>query len=106
VPPSPVKIGAEPPLREGPPAGSKRPNVAVVFEQRPARRRGFTVINGDGHDIRTPELEGRGVVIGLTPKGAKAKRTGADLSCGSRAEPVYTKMQICRGGQGRPYRID
>jgi hypothetical protein len=50
-------------------------NVAVVFgEDRPTAWRGFQVIDGDRHDIRTPAMDGRGVVIGLTPKGAKAKR--------------------------------
>jgi hypothetical protein len=50
-------------------------NVAVVFgKDRPATWRGFPVIDGDRHDIRTPAMDGRGVVIGLTPKGAKAKR--------------------------------
>jgi hypothetical protein len=49
-------------------------NVAVVFDKRPASWRGYPVIDGDRHDIRSPEMDGRGVVIGLTPKGAKAKR--------------------------------
>jgi hypothetical protein len=49
-------------------------NVAVVFDSRPASWHGATVIDGDRHDIRTPAMDGRGVVIGLTPKGAKAKR--------------------------------
>jgi hypothetical protein len=53
-------------------------NVAVVFgEDRPATWRGFPVIDGDRHDIRTPAMDGRGVVIGLTPKGAKAKRSSS-----------------------------
>jgi hypothetical protein len=50
-------------------------NVAVVFGiERPATWRGFPVVDGDKHDVRTPDMDGRGVVIGLTPKGAKAKR--------------------------------
>jgi len=50
-------------------------NVAVVFGSgRPDTWHGFAVIDGDKHDIRTPAMDGRGVVIGLTPKGAKAKR--------------------------------
>jgi len=50
-------------------------NVAVVFGNgRPAAWRGFAVIDGDRHDVRTPQMDGRGVVIALTPKGAKAKR--------------------------------
>jgi hypothetical protein len=32
------------------------------------------VIYGDRHDIRTAAMDGHGVVVGLTPKGAKAKR--------------------------------
>ena len=49
-------------------------NVAVVFDARPSTWRGFSVIDGDKHDVRTPAMDGRGVVVGLTPKGAKAKR--------------------------------
>lgn len=50
-------------------------NVAVVFgEGRPQTWRGFRVIDGDAHDVRVPALDGRGVVVGLTPKGLKAKR--------------------------------
>jgi len=50
-------------------------NVAVVFGNgRPDTWHGFAVIDGDKHDIRTPQMDGRGVVIGLTPKGAKARR--------------------------------
>jgi hypothetical protein len=51
-------------------------NVAVVFGiERPATWHGFPVIDGDRHDIRTPEMDGRGVVVGLTPKGVKAKHS-------------------------------
>jgi hypothetical protein len=50
-------------------------NVAVVFGNgAPAEWRGHKVVSGDAHDIRIPELDGKGVVIGLTPKGNKAKR--------------------------------
>jgi hypothetical protein len=50
-------------------------NVAVVFGNgRPATCRGYPVIDGDRHDVRSPTMDGRGVVVGLTPKGAKAKR--------------------------------
>jgi hypothetical protein len=52
-------------------------NVAVVFADRPAVWRGFAVIDGDRHDIRTPAMDGRGVVIGLPPKGNKAKRSAS-----------------------------
>lgn len=48
-------------------------NVAVVFGNGlPATWRGYRVINGDEHDLRF--LDPAGVVVGLTPKGAKAKR--------------------------------
>jgi hypothetical protein len=51
-------------------------NVAVVFgEGRPATWHGYPVIDGDQHDIRIPAFDGRGVVVGLTPKGHKAKRS-------------------------------
>lgn len=52
-------------------------NVAVVFADHasvPALWNGHDVIDGDAHDIRIPEMDGRGVVIGLVAKGNKAKR--------------------------------
>jgi hypothetical protein len=51
-------------------------NVAVVFAgDRPHDFLGHAVIDGDEHDLR--HLDPCGVVVGLTPKGNKAKR---DLS--------------------------
>ena len=48
-------------------------NVAVVFSgARPSHWQGFPVIDGDAHDLR--HLDGKGVVVGLTPKGPKARR--------------------------------
>jgi len=57
-------------------------NVAVVFAHGlPVSRRwkGFRVINGDKHDLRhlDPRDASSGFVVGLSPKGAKAK---ADMS--------------------------
>jgi hypothetical protein len=51
-------------------------NVAVVFAgDKPAQWQGFDVIDGDLHDLRQLDPRGaRGVVIALSPKGAKAKR--------------------------------
>lgn len=46
--------------------------VAVVFESKPDTWHGFPVIDGDKHDLR--HLDPRGVVVGLSPKGRKAKR--------------------------------
>ena len=47
-------------------------NVAVVFAGAfPAEYLGFPVIDGDDHDLR--HLDGRGVVVALSPKGRKAK---------------------------------
>ena len=47
-------------------------NVAVVFAgELPATWNGFRVVDGDKHDLR--QLDPRNVVIGLSPKGAKAK---------------------------------
>lgn len=50
-------------------------NVAVVFGNGlPATYWGATVIDGDKHDLR--HLDPRtGVIVGLTPKGRKAKRS-------------------------------
>lgn len=48
-------------------------NVAIVFAGGlPRRWNGFRVIDGDKHDLR--HLDPRGVVVGLAPKGRKAKR--------------------------------
>jgi hypothetical protein len=48
-------------------------NVAVVFDTLPATYWGFDVIDGDLHDLR--HLDPRGVIVGLVPKGAKAKKS-------------------------------
>ena len=49
-------------------------NVAVVFRKAlPETWRGFQVINGDKHDLRHLDPQ-TGVVVGLTPKGVKARR--------------------------------
>lgn len=47
-------------------------NAAVVFDKVPPLWNGFQVIDGDAHDLR--HLDPRGVIVGLTPKGRKAKR--------------------------------
>ncbi len=49
-------------------------NVAVVFAgEMPATYLGATVVDGDEHDLRHLDPRG-GVVIGLSPKGGRAKR--------------------------------
>jgi hypothetical protein len=48
-------------------------NVAVVFASpMPPLWHGYRVINGDKHDLR--HLDARSLVVGLTPKGRRAKR--------------------------------
>lgn len=47
-------------------------NVAAVFDRLPPTYGGFKVIDGDLHDLRF--LDPRNVIVGLTPKGPKAKR--------------------------------
>lgn len=47
-------------------------NVAVIFDSLPESFFGAPVINGDSHDLR--HLDGKGVIVGLLPKGAKAKK--------------------------------
>ena len=51
-------------------------NVAVVFATaKPKQWHGFDVIDGDLHDLRHLDPRGfRGVVVGLSPKGRKAKK--------------------------------
>ena len=47
-------------------------NVAIVFGgELPTTWNGYTVVNGDLHDLR--HLDPKGVVVGLTPKGSRAK---------------------------------
>jgi hypothetical protein len=49
-------------------------NVAIVFHGGlPETFAGFPVINGDLHDLRHLDAKG-GFIVGLTPKGATAKR--------------------------------
>ena len=51
-------------------------NVAIVFwGGLPASFGGFPVIDGDKHDLRHLDQKG-GFIVGLSPKGAKAKREG------------------------------
>lgn len=50
----------------------KRGNAAIVFHTVPHEWNALPVINGDEHDLR--HLDPRGVIVGLTPKGRKAKR--------------------------------
>ena len=53
-------------------------NVAVCFSGAfPQTYFGRRVINGDAHDLR--HLDDRNVVVGLSPKGRKAKRDGVKL---------------------------
>lgn len=48
-------------------------NVAVVFAgDKPTTWQGFPVIDGDEHDLR--QLDPKGHVVALSPKGSKAKR--------------------------------
>jgi hypothetical protein len=58
-------------------------NVAIVFasKDKPAMWNGFTVIDGDAHDLRHLDPRAyaanglfRGFVVGLSPKGARAKK--------------------------------
>jgi hypothetical protein len=47
--------------------------VAIVFAgDKPETWNGYRVIDGDEHDLR--HLDPKGVVVGLSPKGSKAKR--------------------------------
>jgi hypothetical protein len=62
-------------------------NVAAVFAGAlPSIWQGFPVINGDTHDLR--HLDPRGVVVGLTPKGNKAKRDSSGFVIRNAAAPL------------------
>lgn len=47
-------------------------NVAVIFDALPESWRGFEVIDGDTHDLR--HTDKKGAIVGLLPKGSKAKK--------------------------------
>lgn len=47
-------------------------NVAVIFDALPESWAGYEVIDGDLHDLR--HLDPKGVIVGLLPKGRKAKK--------------------------------
>lgn len=47
-------------------------NAAVVFDRVPDTWNGLRVIDGDKHDLR--HFDPKGVIVGLTPKGRKARR--------------------------------
>jgi hypothetical protein len=51
---------------------SRGVNIAAVFEELPETYLDYPVINGDEHDLRF--LDPKGVVVGLVPKGTRAKQ--------------------------------
>ena len=64
-------------------------NVAAVFDTLPDTWNGYTVIDGDKHDLRHLDPRGaRGVVIGLLPKGNKAKRDASGFVIRNYVETV------------------
>lgn len=69
---------------------SKGVNVAVVFAGGlPETWNGFTVIDGDLHDLRHLDPRGpRGFVIGLAPKGHKAKKDKSGFVVRDYAAPL------------------
>lgn len=52
-------------------------NVAIIFDALPATYHGFEVIDGDLHDLR--HLDKKGVIVGLKPKGSKAKNDNSSF---------------------------
>ena len=69
---------------------SRGVNVAAVFGGiMPETWNGFTVINGDEHDLRHLDPKGaRGFVIGLAPKGRKAKKDTSGFVIWNHVETV------------------
>ena len=52
----------------------KLQNVAMVFNKQnklPKKYKGLSVVNGDENDLRTPENDGKGVIVGLLAKMSK-----------------------------------
>ena len=73
-------------------------NVAIVFGNGlPVSRlwNGYRVIDGDRHDLR--HLDPKGVVVGLSPKGAKAKRDMSGF--------VLRDYSACEGELAHPPRL-
>jgi hypothetical protein len=53
---------------------ARKHNVAVIFAgDKPTTWHGYRVVDGDQHDLR--HLDPKGVVVGLSPKGNKAKKS-------------------------------
>lgn len=69
---------------------SRGVNVAAVFGGvMPETWNGFPVINGDEHDLRHLDPKGaRGFVIGLAPKGSKAKKDKSGFVIWNHVETV------------------
>lgn len=66
-------------------------NVAVIFRHGlPVSRQfaGFRVIDGDRHDLRHLDPKG-GYIVGLTPKGAKAKKDLSAFTVTDAIEPAW-----------------
>ncbi|GAB5444323.1 MAG: hypothetical protein Fues2KO_46720 [Fuerstiella sp.] len=61
-------------------------NVAQVFEKAELPQTAnigpqkFPVVDGDRHDVRLPEIDGSGVIVGLRLKGTNASKQKAKLS--------------------------
>jgi hypothetical protein len=74
-------------------------NVAAVFNVRkgqplPDTWQGYPVIDGDLHDLRF--LDARGVIVGLRPKGTRARKPSAFL-----IQPYDSCASACRELSGR-----
>ena len=50
---------------------NNRNNIAMVFNELPNKYKNIKVVNGDDNDLRTPQNDGNGVIVGLKFKGSK-----------------------------------
>ena len=73
---------------------SRGVNVAAVFGgTMPAVWNGFTVINGDEHDLRHLDPTGpRGFIVGLAPKGRKAKKDKSGFVVWNHVETIGAEI--------------
>lgn len=76
-------------------------NVAIVFHGGlPASFGGFPVIDGDKHDLRHLDQKG-GFIVGLSPKGTKAKRDTSGFCVDWRATNASLDWSIEACKQGK-----
>lgn len=73
----------------------KLPGLALL-RSADGRTRAVEVVDGDRHDVRIPDLDGRGVIIGLRGKGGR-RNVAAAVAAGFAHEAGDCGRQLCDG---------